>query len=181
MASKDKILLTTRLLKQTFRIEGEEVAQEWGRALEGMTNAQVDVAVAYMRENHTSPFPPPFAAFKQWGVAASRAKAANQRWWNTHEIETIVDSQGRHIALCESVTLPDGDEALRPILVPVERKRPVRLSEEEFALRKQDLIDIMNGKLSAMPWKDFKNLRRGDLQKRNWLREAIGWPRLSQP
>ena len=138
MASKETRDRTVRLLSQMFRFEGTELVEEWGRLLNGMTDAEVAVAVEYMREKYTSSYAPPFAAFNAWGTG--ERERSNKRWWQTHDMIETVESQGRAHVLCEA--REDGE--LVPILVPRSQTRPVKhLSKPEYMRRVLDLTGFL--------------------------------------
>ena len=140
MSDKNTIESTVALLKQMCRFEGRELADEWGRVLAGMTNAEVTVALEYMREKYTSSYAPPFATFRAWGKGESGA--STRRWWQTHDVIETTDSQGRAHVLCEERTDADGESRLVPILVPRERSGPpLRLSREEYAASVKALVE----------------------------------------
>ena len=177
MASKAKVESTIRLLSQLFRFEGEDLSAEWTQLLLGMTDADIVIATAYMRENYQSSFTPPLATFKAWGTVESKRNKINSHWWRTHTIETIVNETGRCFALCEETKDQRGDTILRPLLVPLNHPaQPKRVSKREHVQRLIDLAAVMDGKLSGVNWSRFKNLSPTDIALRRELRNLMGWP-----
>lgn len=171
MASAKMIQETVSFLKQTYRFDGPEIAAEWSRLLEGMTNAQIEVAKEYLREKHQSPYIPPMALFKAWSGGEDREKA----WWKTQRAEEFHDEHGRYHVFAEQAQDKKDKTILRPVFVPHEPKKPVRLSEAEYRQRFVDLQAVMSGKLKGVDWSRFKNLHPEDTALRAELRGLMGW------
>ena len=134
MSSKETNERTVRLLSQTYRFNGPEIAEEWGRVLAGMTDAEVATATEYMREHYQSSYAPPFATFRAWGKGEASA-VSSRRWWHTHDVIEIMDSKGRAHVLCEERQDSKGNAVLVPILVPRQERAVKGLPLAEYKRR----------------------------------------------
>ena len=171
MGSAKTISQTISVLKQTYRIDGEEITADWSRLLEGMTDAQIATAREYMREKYTSSYAPAMALFKTWGGGDDHERA----WWKTQTVEEFRDSDDRPHVFAQEGQNKKGKLVKRPILIPRTAKKPIRLSDHEYRQRLIDLGAVMHGKLKGTDWSRFKRLRPEDSVLRTELRALMGW------